>query len=357
MTRKNQPAQDNKIRNDESMSTILLFTPYSIKSVTFKNRVAMAPMCQYSAKNDGLPGDWHRVHYISRAVGQAGMIVIEATAVEPRGRISSLDLGLWDDSAIPVFADLVSKVHSHGCKIGIQLAHAGRKATIEDEPIVAPSALAFSDQFSTPHPLSPEEITSVVLAFGRSARRAAQAGVDFIEVHGAHGYLINQFLSPLTNRRTDAYGSDRALFLAQVLTEVKQHIPETMPVFLRISAEEYVEEGNYPEDLCRLLDPLRNLIDLVHVSSGGVVENAPVEMFPGYQVAFAEMIKRKLGLPVMAVGMLESPELAEATLKNGSADFIALGRELLRNPYWPLQAARSLNQEIEWPEQYRRAKV
>lgn len=339
------------------MKKTQLFEPYTVKGVTFKNRLAMAPMCQYSAKNDGLLQDWHRVHYISRAVGQVGMIITEATAVEPRGRISDMDLGLWNDTGIEPFSKLIQQVKVHNCKIGIQIAHAGRKATIQNEPIVAPSAIPFNDQFQVPLELSEAEIQDTVSAFGNSVRRAVKAGVDFIEIHGAHGYLINQFLSPLTNKRMDAYGQDRSLFLREVLEKVVTQIPKQMPVFLRVSAEDYIEGGNHPDEICRLLDPVKHLIDLIHVSSGGVVENALIKMYPGYQVSFAETIRKQLKLPVMAVGMLESPELAEKTLSNGSADFIALGRELLRNPYWPIHAAKMLKENIEWPKAYRRANI
>ena len=339
------------------MNKTLLFSPYTLKSVTFKNRVAMAPMCQYSAATDGLPNDWHRIHYVSRAIGQVGMILTEATAVEPRGRISDRDLGLWSDNAIAPFTELLEQIKSHGCRVGIQIAHAGRKSTVTHEPIVAPSAIAFDDQYQVPRELSPEEISDIVQSFGNAVRRAIVAGADFIEIHGAHGYLINQFLSPLTNRRTDAYGKNRSRFLQEVLEETATHIPPGMPVFLRISAEDYKDGGNHPEDLCRLLEPVKHLIDLVHVSSGGVAADALVKIAPGYQVPFAETIRNQLQLPVMAVGMLESPSLAEETLKKGQADFIALGRELLRNPYWPLHAARNLGDDIEWPTPYQRAKI
>ena len=339
------------------MKKTLLFEPYTIKGVTFKNRIAMAPMCQYSADTEGSLQDWHRVHYITRAVGQVGMITTEATAVESRGRISNKDLGIWNDSFIEPFSDLIKRVQAHHCRIGIQIAHAGRKADIRDEPIVAPVPMQFNDQYQVPLELSLSEIPVVVSAFGQAVRRAVAAGVDFIEIHGAHGYLVSQFLSPLTNKRTDAYGQDRSLFLKEVLEEVIAHIPEQMPLFLRVSAEDYLPGGNHPQEICRLLEPVKHLIDLVHVSSGGVMDNAPIKMYPGYQVSFAKIIRQQLKLPVMSVGMLGSPELAEETLRNGSADLIALGRELLRNPYWPLHAAKLLGEEISWPEAYQRAKT
>ena len=339
------------------MTSSRLFDPYTIKGVTFKNRVIMAPMCQYSTDNEGLVQDWHRVHYTSRAVGQVAGIITEATAVEPRGRISNRDLGLWSDASIKPFSALIQQVKAQNCKMGIQIAHAGRKATIEDEPIVAPSAIPFNDELQVPLELSEPEIKKVVSAFGSAARRAVEAGVDFVEIHGAHGYLISEFLSPLTNKRVDAYGQDRSLFLKEVLEEVVPHLPEEVPLFLRVSAEDYMDDGNHPEDVCRLLDPIKHLVDLFHVSSGGVVNNAVIKMYPGYQVSFAETIRKQLQLPVMAVGMLGTPELAQETIMNGRADLIALGRELLRNPYWPLHAAKTLAEEFEWPEQYLRAKL
>jgi NADPH2 dehydrogenase len=339
------------------MNSTLLFSPYRIKGLTCKNRIAMAPMCQYSAKQDGLPQEWHRLHYATRAVGQVGLMIIEATAVEPRGRISDKDLGLWSDEAIEPFAAMLQAVKAQHCRVGIQIAHAGRKASIDNEPTVSPSAIRFSDQLPLPVELTPAEIKKIVSAFAAAVRRAVQAGADFIEIHAAHGYLINQFLSPLTNHRRDAYGTDRSLFLREILEAVAQFAPKEMPIFVRVSAEEHHKGGNHPEDLCRLLEQVSDLIDLVHVSSGGVVAEAVVEMFPGYQLSFAETIKRTLNIDVMAVGMLDSPELAEQTLQAGRADLIALGRELLRNPYWPLHAARSLNVDIDWPTAYERAKI
>jgi NADPH2 dehydrogenase len=339
------------------MAKSRLFESFSLKGVTFKNRIAMAPMCQYSADNDGLATDWHYIHYTARAIGQAGLIIVEATAVEPRGRISDRDLGLWNDAQIDPLKKMIRQVKKHGCKIGIQIAHAGRKATIVDEPIVAPSAIPFTSTLQVPVELSTSEIHTVIKAFADSARRAVAAGADFIEIHAAHGYLINQFLSPLTNVRKDEFGTDRSLFLQMILAEIVKCIPEQMPVFIRISAEEYMEGGNHPKDVCSLLEPVKHLIDLVHVSSGGVDENAVVKMYPGYQLHFADTIRQQVKLPVMAVGMLESPAFAEEALQNNKADFIALGRELLRNPYWPLHAAKQLGDDIEWPQQYARAKL
>ncbi|MFH1488595.1 MAG: NADH:flavin oxidoreductase/NADH oxidase [Pseudomonadota bacterium] len=334
----------------------MLFEPFSMKGLQSKNRIVMAPMCQYAAKEDGMPQPWHRIHYASRAVGQVGMIIAEATAVEPRGRISERDLGLWDDVFIAPYAELIGLCRSQGCKFGIQIAHAGRKADIRKEPIIAPSPLAFNDQYQTPVEMNQGEISGVVKAFGQAARRAVEAGVDFVEIHAAHGYLINQFLSPLTNRRQDEYGINRSLFLRQVLEEVHRFLPPEKPLFVRISAKDYHEDGNEPEDLCRLLEPLKPLFDVLHVSSGGVIDGVVLAAYPGYQVRFSEMVRRHMGCPTIAVGMLETPALAEEILRNGRADLIALGREFLRNPYWPLQAARALGADIQWPKSYERAK-
>ena len=334
----------------------MLFEPFSIKTMQLKNRIVMAPMCQYAAGDDGMPQPWHETHYASRAVGQVGMIIAEATAVEPRGRISAKDLGLWDDKLIVPHSKIIRLCQSHGCKFGIQIAHAGRKAGIRNEPIIAPSPLAFNDQYQIPMEMDQDDIAKVVKAFGHAAGRAVEAGVDFVEIHAAHGYLINQFLSPLTNRRQDDYGHNRSLFLQQVLEEVHQSFPSEKPLVIRVSAKDYHEGGNNPEDLCRLLEPLKHLFDAVHVSTGGVVDGVEYDTYPGFQVPFSEIIRQHLNVPTIAVGMLESPPLAEEVLRNGQADLIALGRELLRNPYWPLRAAGELGVDMEWPTAYLRAK-
>ena len=334
----------------------MLFEPFSMKDMELKNRIVMAPMCQYAAKDDGMPQPWHETHYVSRAVGQVGMIISEATAVEPRGRISERDLGLWGEEFILPYSKIIRLCQSQGCKFGIQIAHAGRKADIQSEPILAPSPIAFSEQYQVPLEMDYYEITKVVKAFGRAVRRAAEAGVDFIEMHGAHGYLINQFLSPLTNKRHDDYGENRSLFLQQVLEEVHRFLSPSIPLIIRISAEDYGDGGNNPDDLCQLLEPIKHLFDAVHVSSGGVVDGVGYATYPGYQVRFSETLRHLLQIPTIAVGMLEFPALAEEVLRDGRADLIALGRELLRNPYWALGAAKDLGVDIPWPTSYGRAK-
>ncbi|MEN1761302.1 NADPH dehydrogenase NamA [Anoxynatronum sibiricum] len=338
-----------------------LFSPFKLKKTTLKNRIVMAPMCQYSAGDDGYANDWHLVHYTTRAVGGAGLILLEATAVEPRGRISSQDLGIWEDSQADALRRIVNAGRRHGAVMGIQLGHAGRKCEAAGEAVIAPSALSFDaadPRFQVPKAMSVPDIAQVTASFQQAARRAVTAGFQVLEIHAAHGYLINQFLSPLANHRTDDYGGspeNRVRFLREVLAAVKEVIPEELPLIVRVSAEDYVPEGNRPEDLAALLNLAKDTgIDLVNVSSGAVV-NAHINTYPGYQVRFAETIRQLTGLPVMAGGLITSPLMAEEVLQNERADLIFLGRELLRNPYWPLQAARELREELEWPLQYQRS--
>lgn len=339
--------------------TSALFSPLKIKEITLKNRIVMAPMCMYSAGDDGLVTEWHRIHYATRAIGGTGLILLEATAVERRGRISASDLGIWEDRQMVGLKQLVDLVHDQGSMIGIQLGHAGRKGEAPGEAIVAPSPLPFSEKHSTPDALSTEDIRQVIQSFREGARRADEAGFDLIQLHGAHGYLINQFLSPLTNHRQDEYGGspeNRVRFLREILIAVKKVIPSTMPVMLRISAEEYAPEGNHPDDLARLLNMVSGEgLDMVDVSSGAVV-NVPLDPYPGYQLRFAETIREKTGLPVVAGGLVTKPDMAEEILRNQRADLVFLGRELLRNPFWPLNAAQDLGADLAWPTPYQRAK-
>ena len=340
------------------MSKSKLFSTYALKTTTLKNRIVMAPMCMYSAGSDGMATDFHLVHYTTRAVGGVGMILLEATAVEPRGRISGNDLGIWSDDHVEGLGMIAQTVKQYGTVIGIQLGHAGRKCEAEGENIIAPSAIPFDENAKTPAAMTQEDITTVVEAFRQGARRAVKAGFQVIEVHGAHGYLINEFLSPLTNHRTDDYGGspeNRVRFLREVLKAVTEEIPADMPVIVRVSAYDYMDEGNHPKDLAEMLNLVKDLgIDLVNVSSGAVVP-APIHPYPGYQVTFAETIGKMAGLPVMAGGLITSPLMAEEILRNGRAELVYLGRELLRNPYWPLQAAPMVRDEIQWPKQYKRA--
>jgi NADPH2 dehydrogenase len=335
-----------------------LFSPFRLKNLELKNRVVMSPMCQYAAEADGCANNWHLVHYGSRAVGGAGMICVEASAVEARGRISERDLGLYDDRHVEGLERIVQFSHANGAKVGIQLAHAGRKADLQGERIVAPSAIRFSDHYQQPAALTLDEIGEVVRAFGRAAQRAVAAGMDMLEIHAAHGYLIHQFLSPYSNHRTDPYGGsfeNRVRFAVDVIREVRRNMPEGMPLFIRVSAVEYVENGYSFEEMiemCRVFQ--REGVDLIDVSSGGNVPVAP-HVYPGYQVKYAEGIRNALRIPVMAVGLLEEPKLAESVLQDERADLIAIGRGMLRNPLWTKHAAMELGADLELPGVYRRA--
>lgn len=337
-----------------------LFSKIKIKDMEVRNRIVMPPMCMYSSDDDGHAKPWHLIHYATRAIGGAGLIIQEATAVEKRGRISARDLGLWDDSHVEGLARIVAEVKKHGAKMGVQLAHAGRKCGAPGEDLIAPSPIAFDETYGVPREMTREDIMQVIEAFKAGARRALMAGYDIVEIHAAHGYLINEFLSPLTNKRTDEYGGslqNRARFLKEVVKAVREVWPEEKPLMVRVSAEEYEEGGNHPEDIAEMINLVKGEgVDIIDVSSGAVVP-AKIEAYPGYQVKFAETIKEMTGLPVVAGGLITVPEMAEEILKNGRADMVFLGRELLRNPYWPLMAARRLGDDIEWPEQYERSKI
>ncbi len=335
-----------------------LFTEGTLKNLTVKNRIVMAPMCMYSSDGEGLVKDFHRIHYGSRAIGGVGLIILEATAVEKRGRISAEDLGIWSDDHIAPLKELVDMIHEFGGKAGIQLGHAGRKCSVEPEEIISASGIAFSEDYQTPTEMTKETIKEVTEAFSKAADRSEKAGFDTIEIHGAHGYLINQFLSPLSNQRQDEYGGgiqNRSRFLKEILQGINRYWPEDKPVILRISAEDYQKEGNHWEDLGKIINLVKDEgIDLINVSSGGAVQ-AKIRPYPGYQLQFAEKIRDYTKLPVMAGGLVTTPEMAEEALQNQRADYIYLGRELLRNPHWPMDAAKALNEEIPAPKQYERA--
>lgn len=337
-----------------------LFSNYIIKDLELKNRIVMAPMCMYSADEDGKAKEWHYLHYASRAVGGVGLIIQEATAVEGRGRISANDLGIWDDSQIEGLKNIVNTCKRYGAKMGIQLGHAGRKCEAKNERIIAPSPIAFNEEYRVPNEITKKEINEVVQSFKNAAKRCLEIGYDVIEIHGAHGYLINEFLSPLTNNRTDEYGGskeNRARFLREVLHEVREVWPHEKTLILRVSAEDYSESGNHPEDLADLINLVKDEgVDMVDVSSGGVISVAP-NAFQGYQVKFAEIIKEKTNLPVIAGGLIIEPHMAEEILQNRRADLVFFGRALLRNPYWPLNADSELSNIAIWPKQYERARL
>lgn len=348
-----------------------LFSPLTLRSLTLPNRIGIPPMCQYSA-TDGLAGDWHVQHYGSRAVGGAGLVIVEASAVLPEGRISPGDLGLWNEAQIEPLARIARLIERQGAVPAIQLAHAGRKAsvglgweaqrTLSAEAggwtAVAPSAIAF-EGYAEPQALDAVGIAAVVAAFAAAAGRALTAGFRMIEIHAAHGYLLHQFLSPLSNRRTDDYGgsfANRVRLTREVVAAVRAVWPQELPLLIRLSATDWVEGGWDAEQtvaLCRLLK--EDGVDLVDVSSGGLIPSAKIPAGPGFQVPFATRIRQEAGLPVAAVGLITGAEQAEAIVANGEADLVLVGREILRNPYWPLQAAQALGVAAAWPAQYLRA--
>ncbi len=333
-----------------------LFSPYTVKGVTLKNRIVMSPMCMYSSHNeDGHIQNWHMTHYVSRAVGQVGLIMVEATAVQPQGRISPQDLGIWNDEHIQGFQELNRQIKVHGSKTAIQLAHAGRKAMVDGD-IYAPSALAFNEKMKTPVEMSTEDIKETIAAFVDGAKRSKEAGFDIIELHGAHGYLINEFLSPLTNKRKDDYGGsteNRYRFLRDIIDGVNEVWDG--PLFVRVSANDYHPEGLTAEDYVTYAKWMKEQgVDLVDVSSGAVVP-AAIDVYPGYQVGFAETIKTGAAIDTGAVGLITSGLQAEEILRNNRADLIFVARELLRDPYWPRTAAKELGLEIDSPKQYDRS--
>jgi 2,4-dienoyl-CoA reductase-like NADH-dependent reductase (Old Yellow Enzyme family) len=351
-----------------------LFDPLKIRDITFANRVFVSPMCQYSS-TDGYANDWHFVHLGSRAVGGAALVLTEATAVLPEGRISPQDLGIWTDDHIETLARIVRFIHEQGSVAGMQLAHAGRKASTyrpwaagrgaipESEGgwknVVAPSALAFSDDYPMPQALSIDGIKNVVSAFAAAARRACDAGYRVVEIHAAHGYLIHEFLSPLSNQRTDAYGGsfeNRTRILREIVAAVRVSWPEGAPLFVRISATDWIDGAWDIEQSVELARQLKQLgADLIDCSSGGNAEHAKIPVRPGYQTPFAEQIRREANILTGAVGLITSPVQAEHILVTGQADAVLIARELLRDPYWPLQAGRELGQPTSWPVQYLRA--
>ncbi|HKM06088.1 MAG TPA: NADPH dehydrogenase [Sphaerochaeta sp.] len=324
-----------------------LFEPFTIKNLSLRNRFVMAPMCTYMvSEHDGKVTPFHQAHYVAPAIGGVALICIEATSVSPEGRISDNDLGLWSDEQVPALANVVVGIHEAGAKVAIQLAHAGRKCMATDgvSEILAPSALAFDETYRVPKEMQEPEIERVIDDFRQAARRAEAAGIDALEIHAAHGYLINQFISPETNFRTDRF-QDPSLFLTLILNAIHEVWPKDKPVWVRVSATDYSPKGYDVQYLLNILDKIRPMIDAVHVSSGGVVPiNFPV--YPGYQVSFAKNIKSTLNLPTIAVGMLSSPDMAELVLQSGSADLIAVGRGLLRNPNCLMEIAFAHQKEF-----------
>jgi 2,4-dienoyl-CoA reductase-like NADH-dependent reductase (Old Yellow Enzyme family) len=351
-----------------------LFEPLTLRSVTLRNRIGVSPMCQYSC-TDGTVGDWHLVHLGSRAVGGAGLVMAEATAVSAEGRISPADTGIWNDEQIEPWRRVVRFVADHGAAPGIQLAHAGWKASTappwQGGQAVSPAAggwqplgvgdRPFADGYPTPRPMVADDIEQLCVAWRDAAGRAVAAGFRLIEIHAAHGYLFHSFLSPLSNHRTDEYGGpfeNRARLLLRVTSELRSKIPGDIPLAVRLSCTDWVEGGWSLEDSVRLAVSLRELgVDLIDCSSGGAVAGAKIPVGPGYQTAFAEAIRRQCHIATAAVGMIADPRQAETILRTGQADLVFLAREMLRDPYWPARAAKVLGLEIAGlaPVQYGRA--
>jgi 2,4-dienoyl-CoA reductase-like NADH-dependent reductase (Old Yellow Enzyme family) len=353
--------------------TRLLFQPMSLRGVTLRNRVVVSPMCQYSSE-DGFSGEWHLVHLGSRAVGGAGLVFTEATAVEAVGRISPQDLGLWKDEHVEGLLRITRFVSEHGAVAGVQLAHAGRKASTlrpwDGDGAIAPGSVGwrpvgpgpvpFKAGDTQPEPLDEAGLERVKQAFVDATVRAQAAGFRVVEVHAAHGYLLHEFLSPLTNQRTDGYGGSfegRVRLVREVVRGVRARWPEQLPLFVRLSATDWVEGGWTVEDsvaLARLL--AQDGADVIDCSSGGIIPGVKIPVGAGYQTPFAERVRREARVPTAAVGFIRSAYQAEHILQTGQADLVVLARELLRDPYWPLRAARKLGAEVAWPPQYLRAK-
>jgi 2,4-dienoyl-CoA reductase-like NADH-dependent reductase (Old Yellow Enzyme family) len=351
----------------------MLFDSLPIRGILFKNRIAISPMCQYSSE-DGFANDWHLVHLGSRAVGGAALVIQEATAVSPRGRISPDDMGLWKDEQIEPLQRITRFIKKQGSVPGIQLAHAGRKASVQSPwkggkvldikeggwKTQAPSVIPFRDEDPIPEAMTTVDILELRKDFLSSAQRAVEAGFEVIEIHSAHGYLLNSFLSPLSNHRTDEYGGsfeNRTRLVREIARDIRTRWPEKFPLFIRISASDYVEGGwDLPSSvqLAKVLKPLG--VDLIDVSSGGLMPHVKIPLGPGYQVPFAEAIRREAGILSGAVGLITEAGQAEEIIQSGKADMVLLARQSLRNPYFPWTAAKELGVEVDWPKQYLRAK-
>ncbi len=350
-----------------------LFSPLEIRDIVLKNRIVVSPMCQYSS-DDGFANDWHLVHLGSRAVGGAGLVMFEATAVEPEGRISPNDLGIWKDEQIEFLKRINSFIEKQGAVPAIQLAHAGRKASTHSPwkgagpltasegawPVIAPSAVAFREGYPVPREMTKDEIAAIVEKFRKAAERALIAGFKVVEIHAAHGYLIHEFYSPYSNKRTDEYGGsfeNRIRFLIEVTEAIRTVWPRSLPLFVRISATDWIEGGWTVEESIQLAKILKQKeVDLIDCSTGGNVSGVKIQVGPSYQVPFSEKIRSGAGILTGAVGLITEAKQAEEILEDQKADVVILARQLLREPYFPLHAAKMLGDDISWPNQYERAK-
>jgi len=351
----------------------VLFSPLKIRDIELKNRIAVSPMCQYSSEN-GMPTDWHFIHLGSRAVGGAALVMMEATAVSPEGRISPEDAGIWSNEHADAYKRITDFISSRNSVPGIQLAHAGRKASTyspwkgkgEVDPekggwqTIGPSPIPFADDYPLPKEMSGDDIRLVISQFKMAAERSMRAGFRLIELHMAHGYLVHEFLSPLSNHRKDEYGGsleNRCRLALEISETVRSTVPQNFPLFVRISASDWVEGGWEIDQSIQLAKWLKEIgVDLIDCSSGGNAAEAKVPAGPGYQVPFSQRIKKEAGIMTGAVGAITSPLQAETIIRTGQADIVLLAKEMLRNPYWPLYAAKKLNSEVDWPDQYLRAR-
>lgn len=356
------------------VKTAKLFSPLNLREITLKNRIVVSPMCQYSAK-DGVPDNWHLVHLGSRAVGGAALVIAEATAVSAKGRISDADLGIWNDEQMEAFKPITAFIKGQGSVAGIQLAHAGRKAStkrpwagngrieIKDggwEP-EAPSAIPFAESYAKPKAMTEGDIKALVEDFVAATKRSEAAGFELIELHFAHGYLLHEFLSPLSNKRTDIYGGsleNRMRLGLEIAAAVRKVWPARLPLLVRISSTDWADEGGWDiEQSVVFAKELKKIgIDMIDCSSGGTLEKPTIPLYPGYQVQFANRIRKEAGIATSAVGMILDANQAEFILQEGMADVVSIARELLRDPYFPLHAAKALGVDVKWPEQYERAK-
>jgi 2,4-dienoyl-CoA reductase-like NADH-dependent reductase (Old Yellow Enzyme family) len=372
-SRKAFSSQNRKVFFKMAYSSTL-FSPLQLAGISIPNRIVVSPMCEYSSE-EGFANDWHFVHLGSRAVGGAGLIVTEAAAVTPEGRITPQDLGFWKDEHVPAWKRIVDFLHGQGSRVAIQLAHAGRKASMSRpwegeehvkpvgeggwKDVLAPSAIPFSESYPKPVELDAAGIKRLVKAFQEATRRSLEAGFDVVEIHSAHGYLLHEFLSPLSNHRTDEYGGsleNRSRLLIEVVDAVREVWPASLPLFVRISATDWAEGGwdlDQSIALTKLLKPRG--VDLIDVSSGGLVPGAKIPAGPGFQTEFAQRIRQEAAIPTGAVGLITGAAQSEHILRSGQADLVFLARELLRDPYWPLHAAEQLHDATSWPPQYLRA--
>ena len=342
----------------------MLFSPFKQRGLELKNRIVMSPMVQFCAPADGRMTEWHHVHYATRAVGGVGLVMLEATAVESRGRCFITDIGIWSDEFVPAMRRLVDFCHGQEARIGIQLGHAGRKNLDGVSKLIAPSSIQQDPNHPVPKEMTRADMLEVIESFRKATRRAQEAGFDMIELHGAHGYLLGSFMLPLSNKRTDEYGGsieNRTRFPLEVVAAVRKEWPDEKPLWIRLSCTEYGADGlpldGVAPEILKVAHIMKSAgIDLIDCSTGGATPNKPKNIFPAYQVEYSDRVRREVGIPTASVGMINTAEVAEEILRNERADLVVLGRELMRSPYWALEAARHFREDVRWPPQYKLSK-